>query len=207
MCGYDRAPQGGGHCWVPWGCQQGWRGGEWRGGGGMLASPVLEWKCICASGMHTSALVPCKGFGAQRRPSVGGAGLAADTHTVLCVQAEHAGRPAARAGPAAGGLQPAVLAERVSAAPGPHSAPPHSTASHPSPPPPQIVPRAPAHVQSHFSGTVMGESAMRSEQDVGSPLAFDFQVRLGTSEMGRGGTVGGWEGSIPQCHPHTVPHR
>ena len=173
----------------------------------MLASPVLEWKCICASGMHTSALVPCKGFGAQRRPSVGGAGLAADTHTVLCVQAEHAGRPAARAGPAAGGLQPAVLAERVSAAPGPHSAPSHSTASHPSPPPPQIVPRAPAHVQSHFSGTVMGESAMRSEQDVGSPLAFDFQVRLGTSEMGRGGTVGGWEGSIPQCHPHTVPHR
>ena len=85
----------------------------------------------------------------------------------------------------------------MSAAPGPHSAPPHSTASH----------HSPAHVQSHFSGTVMGESAMRSEQDVGSPLAFDFQVRLGTSEMGRGGTVGGWEGSIPQCHPHTVPHR
>lgn len=26
----------------------------------------------------------------------------------------------------------------------------------------------------------MGESAMRSEQDVGSPLAFDFQVRLRT---------------------------
>lgn len=114
---------------------------------------------------------------------MGGTGMAAGTDLVHCVQAEHAGRPAARAGPAAGGLQPAVLAERVSAAPGP----PHSPISQHcltllpfTPPPPQIVPRAPAHLQSHFSGTVMGESAMRSEQDVGSPLAFDFQVRLGT---------------------------
>ncbi|NWJ06256.1 ITA3 protein, partial [Crypturellus undulatus] len=34
-----------------------------------------------------------------------------------------------------------------------------------------------SHVQSYFSGTVVGESAMRKEQDVGSALNFDFQVR------------------------------
>lgn len=41
------------------------------------------------------------------------------------------------------------------------------------------VPRASPHAQSHFSGTVVGESAMRREQDVGSPLTFDFQVSRG----------------------------
>ncbi|NXD17305.1 ITA3 protein, partial [Nothocercus nigrocapillus] len=34
-----------------------------------------------------------------------------------------------------------------------------------------------SHIQSYFSGTVVGESAMRHEQDVGSALSFDFQVR------------------------------
>ncbi|XP_021233293.1 integrin alpha-3-like [Numida meleagris] len=58
-----------------------------------------------------------------------------------------------------------------------------------SPPPPQLVPRAPAHVQSHFSGTVLGESAMRSEQDVGSPLAFDFQVTTKGEALGTLGTI------------------
>lgn len=48
---------------------------------------------------------------------------------------------------------------------------------------------APAHVQSHFSGTVMGESAMRSEQDVGSPLAFDFQVTTKGEALGTLGTI------------------
>uniref|UniRef100_A0A8B9C6U8 Integrin subunit alpha 3 n=1 Tax=Anser brachyrhynchus TaxID=132585 RepID=A0A8B9C6U8_9AVES len=46
---------------------------------------------------------------------------------------------------------------------------------------------APSHTQSHFSGVVVGESAMRSEQDVGSALAFDFQVSFG----GGGHTLGG----------------
>uniref|UniRef100_A0A8C5ITW0 Integrin subunit alpha 3 n=1 Tax=Junco hyemalis TaxID=40217 RepID=A0A8C5ITW0_JUNHY len=35
---------------------------------------------------------------------------------------------------------------------------------------------ASSHIQSYFSGTVVGESAMKQEQDVGSPLTFDFQV-------------------------------
>uniref|UniRef100_A0A8C3N723 Integrin alpha-3 n=1 Tax=Geospiza parvula TaxID=87175 RepID=A0A8C3N723_GEOPR len=35
---------------------------------------------------------------------------------------------------------------------------------------------ASSHIQSYFSGTVVGESAMKREQDVGSPLTFDFQV-------------------------------
>ncbi|OXB55966.1 hypothetical protein ASZ78_011411 [Callipepla squamata] len=48
---------------------------------------------------------------------------------------------------------------------------------------------APAHVQSHFSGTVLGESAMRSEQDVGSPLAFDFQVMTKGEALGTLGTI------------------
>ncbi|XP_041282183.1 integrin alpha-3 [Onychostruthus taczanowskii] len=34
---------------------------------------------------------------------------------------------------------------------------------------------ASSHIQSYFSGTVVGESAMKQEQDVGSPLTFDFQ--------------------------------
>ena len=63
------APWSGGHCWAPWGCQKGW-----RGEGGMLAFPVLEWKCICASSTHRSALVPCKGWGAQCTPRWGAQG-------------------------------------------------------------------------------------------------------------------------------------
>uniref|UniRef100_A0A8C6NFB9 Uncharacterized protein n=1 Tax=Melopsittacus undulatus TaxID=13146 RepID=A0A8C6NFB9_MELUD len=50
--------------------------------------------------------------------------------------------------------------------------------------------QAPSHVQSHFSGSVLGESAMRGEQDVGSPLAFDFQVSWGVGEsLGALGTI------------------
>ncbi|NXX15704.1 ITA3 protein, partial [Podargus strigoides] len=48
---------------------------------------------------------------------------------------------------------------------------------------------APSHAQSHFSGTVVGESAMRREQDVGSPLAFDFQVTTKGESLGALGTI------------------
>uniref|UniRef100_A0A8V5GH08 Uncharacterized protein n=1 Tax=Melopsittacus undulatus TaxID=13146 RepID=A0A8V5GH08_MELUD len=48
---------------------------------------------------------------------------------------------------------------------------------------------APSHVQSHFSGSVLGESAMRGEQDVGSPLAFDFQVSTKGESLGALGTI------------------
>ncbi|XP_064895680.1 integrin alpha-3 isoform X1 [Columba livia] len=47
----------------------------------------------------------------------------------------------------------------------------------------------PPHAQSHFSGTVVGESAMRREQDVGSPLAFDFQVTTKGESLGDLGTI------------------
>ncbi|NWZ54224.1 ITA3 protein, partial [Haliaeetus albicilla] len=46
-----------------------------------------------------------------------------------------------------------------------------------------------SHAQSHFSGTVVGESAMRREQDVGSPLAFDFQVTTKNESLGTLGTI------------------
>ncbi|NWS76361.1 ITA3 protein, partial [Crotophaga sulcirostris] len=46
-----------------------------------------------------------------------------------------------------------------------------------------------SHVQSHFSGTVVGESAMRREQDVGSPLTFDFQVTTKGESLGTLGTI------------------
>ncbi|NXF52688.1 ITA3 protein, partial [Oceanites oceanicus] len=55
-----------------------------------------------------------------------------------------------------------------------------------------------SHVQSYFSGTVVGESAMRREQDVGSPLAFDFQVSWGAAGTHRGGGVGS-VGLHPPC--------
>ncbi|XP_068275007.1 integrin alpha-3 isoform X2 [Nyctibius grandis] len=48
---------------------------------------------------------------------------------------------------------------------------------------------APSHAQSHFSGRVLGESAMRHEQDVGSPLAFDFQVTTKGEALGALGTI------------------
>ncbi|XP_040392509.1 integrin alpha-3 [Cygnus olor] len=48
---------------------------------------------------------------------------------------------------------------------------------------------APSHTQSHFSGVVVGESAMRSEQDVGSALAFDFQVSTKGEALGALGTI------------------
>uniref|UniRef100_A0A8C3JCQ7 Integrin subunit alpha 3 n=1 Tax=Calidris pygmaea TaxID=425635 RepID=A0A8C3JCQ7_9CHAR len=48
---------------------------------------------------------------------------------------------------------------------------------------------ASSHAQSHFSGTVVGESAMRSEQDVGSPLTFDFQVTTKGESLGNLGTI------------------
>ncbi|NXL54717.1 ITA3 protein, partial [Podilymbus podiceps] len=46
-----------------------------------------------------------------------------------------------------------------------------------------------SHTQSYFSGTVVGESAMRGEQDVGSPLAFDFQVTTKGESLGNLGTI------------------
>ncbi|NWW51976.1 ITA3 protein, partial [Pedionomus torquatus] len=48
---------------------------------------------------------------------------------------------------------------------------------------------ASSHAQSHFSGMVVGESAMRSEQDVGSPLTFDFQVTTKGESLGNLGTI------------------
>ncbi|NXS33471.1 ITA3 protein, partial [Pomatostomus ruficeps] len=48
---------------------------------------------------------------------------------------------------------------------------------------------ASSHIQSHFSGAVVGESAMKREQDVGSPLAFDFQVTTKGESLGTLGTI------------------
>ncbi|NXQ53434.1 ITA3 protein, partial [Anthoscopus minutus] len=54
---------------------------------------------------------------------------------------------------------------------------------------PHPVPRASSHIQSYFSGTVVGESAMKQEQDVGSPLTFDFQVTTKGESLGTLGTI------------------
>ncbi|NXG13119.1 ITA3 protein, partial [Grallaria varia] len=48
---------------------------------------------------------------------------------------------------------------------------------------------ASSHVQSYFSGVVVGESAMKQEQDVGSPLTFDFQVTTKGESLGALGTI------------------
>ncbi|NWR25877.1 ITA3 protein, partial [Emberiza fucata] len=48
---------------------------------------------------------------------------------------------------------------------------------------------ASSHIQSYFSGTVVGESAMKQEQDVGSALAFDFQVTTKGESLGTLGTI------------------
>ncbi|NXP57967.1 ITA3 protein, partial [Chloropsis cyanopogon] len=48
---------------------------------------------------------------------------------------------------------------------------------------------ASSHLQSYFSGTVVGESAMKQEQDVGSPLTFDFQVTTKGESLGTLGTI------------------
>ncbi|XP_029819362.1 integrin alpha-3, partial [Manacus vitellinus] len=53
----------------------------------------------------------------------------------------------------------------------------------------QPLPRASSHVQSYFSGVVVGESAMKQEQDVGSPLTFDFQVTTKGESLGSLGTI------------------
>nr|XP_056720598.1 integrin alpha-3 [Euleptes europaea] len=44
-------------------------------------------------------------------------------------------------------------------------------------------------LQSYFSGTVMGESAMKSEVDVGSPIEFYFQVTTKGESLGSLGTI------------------
>ncbi|XP_054849097.1 integrin alpha-3 [Eublepharis macularius] len=44
-------------------------------------------------------------------------------------------------------------------------------------------------LQSYFSGTVMGESAMKSEVDVGSPIEFDFLVTTKGESLGSWGTI------------------
>ncbi|TRZ13760.1 hypothetical protein HGM15179_013369, partial [Zosterops borbonicus] len=48
---------------------------------------------------------------------------------------------------------------------------------------------ASSHLQSYFSGAVVGESAMRHEQDVGSALAFDFQVTTKGESLGSLGSI------------------
>lgn len=40
-----------------------------------------------------------------------------------------------------------------------------------------FLPRMNHRLQSFFSGTVMGEAAMKTVEDVGSPLKYEFQVR------------------------------
>ncbi|XP_058713692.1 integrin alpha-3 isoform X3 [Poecile atricapillus] len=60
---------------------------------------------------------------------------------------------------------------------------------------------ASSHIQSYFSGTVVGESAMKQEQDVGSPLTFDFQVTTKGESLGTLGTILlGFE------WPHEIPN-
>ncbi|XP_042331244.1 integrin alpha-3 isoform X2 [Sceloporus undulatus] len=44
-------------------------------------------------------------------------------------------------------------------------------------------------LQSYFSGTVMGESAMKHEEDVGTPIKFDFQVTTKGESLGSQGTI------------------
>ncbi|XP_077172043.1 integrin alpha-3 isoform X2 [Paroedura picta] len=44
-------------------------------------------------------------------------------------------------------------------------------------------------LQSYFSGTVMGESAMKTEEDVGSPIELDFQVTTKGESLGSLGTI------------------
>uniref|UniRef100_A0A8C3R9S1 Integrin subunit alpha 3 n=1 Tax=Cyanoderma ruficeps TaxID=181631 RepID=A0A8C3R9S1_9PASS len=48
---------------------------------------------------------------------------------------------------------------------------------------------ASSHLQSYFSGAVVGESAMKHEQDVGSALTFDFQVTTKGESLGSLGTI------------------
>ncbi|XP_015269163.1 PREDICTED: integrin alpha-3 [Gekko japonicus] len=43
--------------------------------------------------------------------------------------------------------------------------------------------------QSYFSGVVMGESAMKTEEDVGSPIELDFQVTTKGESLGSLGTI------------------
>lgn len=40
-----------------------------------------------------------------------------------------------------------------------------------------LTPRVNHRLQSFFGGTVMGESGMKTVEDVGSPLKYEFQVR------------------------------
>lgn len=40
-----------------------------------------------------------------------------------------------------------------------------------------LTPRVSHRLQSFFGGTVMGESGMKTVEDVGSPLKYEFQVR------------------------------
>ncbi|KAM6449804.1 integrin alpha-3 isoform 1-T1 [Liasis olivaceus] len=44
-------------------------------------------------------------------------------------------------------------------------------------------------LQSYFSGKVMGESAMKHEQDVGSPIELDFQVTTKSESLSSLGTI------------------
>ncbi|NWW41949.1 ITA3 protein, partial [Panurus biarmicus] len=57
---------------------------------------------------------------------------------------------------------------------------------------------ASSHIQSYFSGTVVGESAMKQEQDVGSPLTFDFQVSWAWPAA-EGGGFGNAGLHLPPC--------
>ncbi|XP_006276744.1 integrin alpha-3 [Alligator mississippiensis] len=47
----------------------------------------------------------------------------------------------------------------------------------------------PSQVQTYFSGTVVGESAMKKEADVGSPVRFDFKVNTKGEALGSLGTI------------------
>lgn len=52
-------------------------------------------------------------------------------------------------------------------------------------------------LQSFFSGTVMGEAAMKTVKDVGSPLKYEFQVRA---------PLGPWLSTLLKDRGETVPY-
>jgi hypothetical protein len=54
-----------------------------------------------------------------------------------------------------------------------------------------VIPRINHRLQSFFGGTVMGESGMKSVEDVGSPLKYEFQVSIPLGSWLMGKVIGG----------------
>ena len=55
-----------------------------------------------------------------------------------------------------------------------------------------LTPRVNHRLQSFFGGTVMGESGMKTVEDVGSPLKYEFQVKGPLGPGSEGVRIGGW---------------